>query len=89
MVRLNLRPDFKRITGEHPDQMVDEDTGKTTFIIPRVSRFHGRGNAVIGGLSKAQGSFATLRVFGDPLWGAFYDRRKVKAEGLDGLNNPN
>lgn len=89
MMKLNLLPDFKRVTGEHPDQILDEDTGKTTFIIPRVSRFHGRGNAVIGGLSKAQGSFATLRVFGDPLWGAFYDRRKVKAEGLVGLGERN
>ena len=86
MMKLNLLPDHRAITGEYPDEMVDE-TGKRTFILPRVSRFHGRGNAVVS-LPPPQ-YFATLRVFGDPHFHAFYDRRKVVGEGLVGLGERN
>ena len=88
MVRLNLRPDWLRVTGQAPDRVVDEDTGETKWVPSRISRFLGRAEGLVD-LPSTHGSFAGLRVFGDPLWGAFYDLRQIKARGLDGLNNPN
>lgn len=88
MLRLNLRPDWLRVTGQAPDRVVDEDTGETRWVRSRIARFLGRAEAVVD-LPRAHGTFAGLRVFGAPGWHAHYDRRQIKARGLDGLNNPN
>lgn len=88
MLRLNLRPDWLRVTWQAPDRVADEDTGETAWVPSRIARFLGRAEAVVD-LPSAHGTFAGLRVFGAPGWDAHYDRRKIVSEGLEGLNNAN
>jgi hypothetical protein len=63
MIRLNLLPDHLRVMGRPTDRMIDDD-GNIKVIMPRFARYAGRVRAVVGGLSRMQGGYCIINVYG-------------------------